>query len=69
MGSICAMALDAVEAAPIVEWIYAQQVVPPADGGAGLPAERRGGFRGGGYNLAAVGRSARRRTLDTATSR
>ena len=30
-------ALDAVEAAPIVEWIYAQQVVPPADGGGNAP--------------------------------
>ena len=61
-------ALDAVEAAPIVEWIYAQQVVPPADGGAGLPAERRGGFRGGGYNGApfAAGGAPSAHALDTA---
>lgn len=42
-------AISQVDAARVIGWVYSLQVVPPADGGDGLPAARRGGFRGCGF--------------------
>ena len=37
-------ALDSVDAGPIVEWVYAQQIIPSAESGCG-EEWRRAGFR------------------------
>ena len=42
-------AVERVDAARIIEWVYSLQVLPPADGAEGAAPGRSAGFRGGAF--------------------